>query len=310
MRSVRNAETMFRSAAISTGLALLAAGGIAQAQSPGLDSLRNDILSRIADVPGAQVGVAYADLETGDTLYVNADSIYHAASTMKVPVMMEIFRQASAGSFSLDQQILVINQFSSLADSSHFSVDAGDDSDSSLYLRVGTRVPVRELMRLMIDRSSNLATNVLIALVGPDHVTAMMRQLGARRMTVYRGVQDLKAFDKGLNNTATSRDLSILLRSIEEGAHGILKSSEEMREILLAQEFNDRIPAGLPPGTKVAHKTGDITAHYHDAALVYPPNRKPYVLVLLTRGMRDTKVSAALMADISRMIYAFATTPH
>ena len=253
------------------------------------------------------MGVAYVDLATGERLSLNADTPMHAASTMKIPVMIEVLRRAQQGSFSLDQGILLINQFKSLVDGSPFSMIAKDDGDSTLYSRIGERVPVRELLRLMIVRSSNFATNQLIELVGAAQVTAGAHQLGATRTQVLRGVEDQKAFDAGLINTITAADLATLLVAIENGRVLSPESSAMMRDILLAQEFNDRIPAGLPPGTRVAHKTGDITAVSHDAAIVYPIGRKPYVLVVLTRGIRDGKQSAALIADISKLVYAHAT---
>jgi beta-lactamase class A len=120
---------------------------------------------------------------------------------------------------------------------------------------------------------------------------------------VLRGVEDQKAFDKGMINTTTSADLATLLEAIEKGTVLSSSSSSEMREILLAQEFNEKIPAGLPPGTRVAHKTGEITAVSHDAAVVYPPGRKPYVLVVLTKGIRESKASGTLIADISRIVW-------
>ncbi len=270
------------------------------------ESLSSRIESVVAAVPGAQVAVAYVDSATGRSLYRNADSVYHAASTMKVPVMMELFRQAGSGGFSLDQPLLLVNEFRSIADGSPFTVTPEDDADTSLYAQLGSRVPVRDLLQRMITRSSNLATNQLIALVGAESVTAMIRRLGGQRMTVLRGVEDLKAFERGMNNVATARDLAILLSAITQARPEIRAHSAEMLNILFAQEFNEKIPAGLPPGTRVAHKTGEITAHSHDAAIVYPANRKPYVLVVLTRGIPDAKVSAKLIADISRVVYQFA----
>lgn len=270
------------------------------------DSLRDEINRRIAATPGAVVAVSFEDMQTGQRLDINADTVFHAASTMKIPVMIEVLRRAQLGAFSLGQEILVVNQFSSLADGSPFSLNKADDEDTALYALVGTRVPVRDLLRRMITRSSNLATNQLIALVGAANVTAMARTVGAMRMQVLRGVEDQKAFDAGMINTTTSADLATLLRQIETGNALSPAASREMKDILLAQEVNDKIPAGLPPGTPVAHKTGEITAVSHDAAVVYPPGRKPYVLVVLTRGIKDPKESATLIADISRIVYTHA----
>jgi beta-lactamase class A len=204
----------------------------------------------------------------------------------------------------MNQGLLLVNQFGSIVDGSPYSLDVNSDSDSTLYHRIGERVPVDTLLRLMIVRSSNFATNTLITLVGADEVTRTMRSLGAQRIQVLRGVEDGKAFEKGLNNTTTARDLSIILRAIEEGRAASPVATREMLAILLAQEFNEKIPAGLPPGTRVAHKTGEITAVSHDAAIVYPPGRQPYVLVVLTRGITDGTKSSKLISDISSMVYA------
>ena len=272
-------------------------------------ALRDSILTRIAASPGSTVAVSYFDLETGQSVSINEDSVFHAASTMKIPVMIEVLRRAQSGSFSLDQGILLVNQFASIVDGSPYSLDPGEDGDSALYERIGERVPVRDLMRRMITRSSNLATNQLIALTGAHNVTATARTLGAGSIQVLRGVEDQKAFDRGMINTTTSADLAVLLLAIERGQVLSPASSAEMREILLAQEFNAKIPAGLPPGTRVAHKTGEIVAVSHDAAIVYPASRRPYVLVVLTKGIRESRASSALIADISRLVYAHATGP-
>jgi beta-lactamase class A len=268
------------------------------------DSTLDKLETRIQREPGAQVGLAYIDLGSSDTLFLNADTSFHAASTMKVSVMIELFRRASTGSFRMDQPLMIVNQFASIVDGSPYALDPHSDSDTTLYQRVGGRVRVDTLLRLMITRSSNLATNTLIALVGAQEVNRTMRSLGAQRIQVLRGVEDGKAFDKGMINTTTARDLATILRAIEEGTAAPAKATGEMREILLAQEFNEKIPAGLPPGIRVAHKTGEITAHSHDAAIVYPPGRKPYVLVVLTRGIQDGAKSSKLIADISSIVYA------
>lgn len=274
--------------------------------APGRDSLTESIQARIAQEPGAQVGLAYIDLGTGDTLFLNADISFHAASTMKVPVMIELFRRSLTGSFAMGQRLMLVNRFASIVDGSPYELDAGSDSDSTLYHRIGDRVPIDTLLRLMITRSSNFATNTLITLVGADNVNRTMESLGARRMKVLRGVEDGKAFERGLNNTTTARDLAIVLRALEEGRAASPAATREMLGILLDQEFNEKIPAGLPQGTRVAHKTGEITAVSHDAAIVYPPGRKPYVLVVLTRGIADGRQSSKLIADLSGIVYRHA----
>jgi beta-lactamase class A len=196
-----------------------------------------------------------------------------------------------------------VNQFASIVDGSPFSVAPLDDSDSTMYLRVGDRVPARELVERMIVRSSNLATNAVIALIGAHHADSTAHALGARTIRVLRGVEDGKAFQKGMNNTTTARDLGMLLEAIERHTAASARACDTMLAILGRQEFNDEIPAGLPPGTRVAHKTGSITAVLHDAAIVYPAGHPPYVLVVLTRNIPDERVARTLIADLSRVVY-------
>jgi beta-lactamase class A len=249
------------------------------------------------------VAVAYYDLDTGKELLINPDIDFHAASTMKVPVMMEIYRQAAARKLSLDQRIPVKNDFASIVDGSHYSLAPDGDSDQSLYTKVGQTETVRALIRLMITVSSNLATNILIERISPQRVMDLMRKIGANNIRVLRGVEDGKAFQKGLNNTTTARDLMIILRLIAERRAVSTKASDEMINVMLDQKFNDGIPAGLPQDARVSHKTGSITRIKHDAAIVYPAGRKPYVLVVLTRGIDDERLAHKLIADISRVVY-------
>ena len=273
-----------------------------------VDSLRERLLGRIAQVPGATVGVWYRDLgPTGRLLGIHADSVFHAASTMKVPVMVALFRAADRRTIRLDQPVLLVNRFHSIVDGSSYALTAADDADSAMYARLGSRVPVAELVERMIVRSSNLATNAVIELVGADAVQATMHGLGAGGMVVRRGVEDGKAFQAGLNNTATPRALGVLLEAIERRRAASPASCTAMLAILGRQELNEEIPAALPPGTGVAHKTGSITGVLHDGAVVYPPGRAPYVLVVLTRGIRDERVARELIRDVTREVHAFAT---
>ena len=269
------------------------------------DTLRLRVEARIATVPGARVGVVLRDVRDRFHIGIAEDSSFHAASTMKVPVMIELFRQVDAGHLTLDQSLLVVNSFGSIVDGSNFTLDAGDDSDSSLYAMVGQRVAIRELIERMITRSSNLATNTLIPVAGAEHADATAHALGATRMHVRRGVEDGKAFALGLNNTTTAGDLAALMLAIERGTAATSASCAMMRDILLREIYSGEIPAGLPPGTPVAQKTGSITGVLHDAAIVYPPGRTPYVLVVLTSGIRDEMVAKSLIADISRLVWEY-----
>ncbi len=279
----------------------------AQLVAAGDSSLAAAIDRRVAATDSAQVAVAFLDLGSGASYFRNADTVFHAASTMKVPVLVEAFYAAREKRISLEQQLLLINQFASIVDGTPYALDAGVDGDSALYGLVGQRVPIRDLARRMITRSSNLATNTMVAVLGAEQINVTARKLGVTRSLVLRGVEDQKAFDRGMINTMTARDLATLFAALERRQVAGEADTRDMLDILLAQEFNEKIPAGLPPGTRVAHKTGEITAVSHDGGIVYAPGRSPYVIVVLTRGVRNGQTSAALIADISRIVHAHVT---
>ncbi|HTH01327.1 MAG TPA: serine hydrolase [Vicinamibacterales bacterium] len=250
---------------------------------------------------GVEVAVGYRTLDGKTELFIDGDKPFHAASTMKVPIMIELFRQARSRQLSLDDTLPVRNEFRSIVDGSPYQLSEGDDSDSLVYAAVGKRMPLRQLCDLMITVSSNFAANLLIEKLGVENIRRTVSALGADGMQVLRGVEDQKAFDKGMNNTTTARGLVVLLDRIGHGQAVDSSADAEMIEILKRQKFNDAIPAGLPAGTPVAHKTGNITRINHDAAIVF--GTRPYVLVLLVRGIEDQKKSAALMAELSRAVY-------
>jgi len=250
---------------------------------------------------GAEVAVYFKTLDGKAEWSVRPDEVFHAASTMKIPVLIELFHQVQQGKVKLDDKLMVKNEFHSIVDGLSYKLNAADDSESDLYKAEGQSRSLRELCELMITVSSNFATNLIIEKLGVENIRAMVQALGADGVVVLRGVEDGKAFEKGLNNTATARGLAILLEAIAKKKAVDAASSEEMIAILTRQTFNEGIPAGLPPGISVAHKTGEITGIHHDAAIVFA--KRPYVLVILVRGLVDIKQSAALIADISRQIY-------
>jgi beta-lactamase class A len=270
-------------------------------EPPEANRLRERIEAILAPLdPGVTVAVAYRDLETGREILVRPDLPIHPASTMKVPVMMEVYRQSAAGQLTLDDRLPIKNSFVSIADGSLYTLDPKDDSELTLYERVGKEATVRELVRLMITESSNLATNLLIDRVSAASTTAFMETLGAGGVRVLRGVEDGKAYARGLNNVATARGLMTILVRLAERSVVSEGASNEMLGVLRGQKFNEGIPVGLPPGTPVAHKTGSFRGVYHDIAVVEPPGRKPFVLVVLTRGIENEAAAHKLVAEIAR----------
>jgi len=272
--------------------------------SQGYEKLRLDVHQMLDTVPG-YFAVAFKPVGAASSLLINERVMFHAASTMKTPVMIEVFRQAQEGRFSLDDSISVRNEFKSVVDGSLYELDPKDDSDDSMYKRIGGKASIRNLIHQMITVSSNLATNVLIGLVGAEKVTGTMRELGAHDIEVLRGVEDGKAFERGMNNRTNAYDLLLILEAIAEGRAVDPSSSEAMVDVLLAQQFGDVIPALLPPNVRVAHKTGNITGVEHDSGIVYLPDGRSYVLVLLSKDLKNVKEGKQALARVSKRIYDF-----
>ena len=293
-------------AAVAAALAV-AVVGAADPPDKSLQNTRARVESLIRK-SGADVAVAYRTLDGRQSMLIQPDVEYHAASTMKVAVLIELFRQVRAGTLSLDDQIPVVNQFHSIVDGSPFTLDTSDPSDAAVVRNLGGRMSYRALAEAMITVSSNFATNLVIERVGAKNVQATMVAMGANGLRVLRGVEDNKAFERGLNNATTARALMTLMEAIAKGQAVDKTSSEEMVAILRRQTVNDRIPAGLPADVAVAHKTGEITRIRHDAAIVYAP--RPFVLVVLIRGLDDTKKASTLAADITRVVYAASNPSH
>ena len=202
----------------------------------------------------------------------------------------------------MSDMLPVKNSFRSIVDGSTFAIE--DDSDDAIYARIGEEMSIADLMDRMIIVSSNLATNLVIESVSADSVQQTALQLGAANIQVLRGVEDLKAYERGLSNTTTARDLAILLAAIARGEAVSAKADSAMVATLLRGRYNEMIPAGLPTDVRVAHKTGWITRIHHDAAIVYPAHAEPYILVILIEGIDDQDMSAALGAEIARAVHA------
>ena len=281
-------------------LAALLARCTTPSPEPTDSMLRARIDPILAAYPEATVAVAVRDPATDTRFDLHADRVFHAASTMKVPVMIEVFRRAETD--PLGDSLTVRNAFRSIVDGSPFAIS--DDSDDTPYEHLGERMAVDALLRRMITHSSNLATNLLIEHVTADSVQRTIEHLGTEHMRVLRGVEDLKAFRQGLSNTATAGDLATLLLALMEGRAVSPSADSVMVGILLDQAFDAMIPAGLPADVRVAHKTGEITRIHHDAAIVYPDDAPPYVLVILTEGIDDHARSARLGAEIARAVHA------
>ena len=247
--------------------------------------------------------IAFKNLEDGNEILINEDEIFHAASTMKTPVMIEVYRKKMIGEISLDDSIFVKNEFESIVDKSTFQLSEFDDSDKNTYDKIGRYISLRELVFDMITISSNFATNLVIKYIGAENINNTMSDIGAKNINVLRGVEDIKAFEKGLNNTTSARDLLVIYEKLANGEVLSRDLSNEMVEILKNQKYDDIIPKYLPKEIEVAHKDGWINGVRHDSGIVFLENGVSYVLILLSKNLDNELEGADMLAKVSLEIY-------
>jgi beta-lactamase class A len=261
-------------------------------------------IDEIADAAGARgVAVAYHDYRQDVHWGYRDDRWFHAASTIKVPVLLGVFSVIQQGDLRPESRVHVRNRFLSAADGRPFRIDASRDSNADVHGRVGHTMQIRELARHMIVTSSNLATNLLIDLVGLGDIRRALERLGLHGIELRRGVEDIAAYERGINNRVTAAGLVRALRILEEDGHFSPELRQEMLDILHAQEFRGGIPAGLPDDARVANKTGDISTVAHDAGIVYLSEREPYVIAILTEWAPEASGRKEAIAKISKTVY-------
>ena len=285
----------------------IASGGTACAAVSDTAGMRQEIMAVLGRQPQASFAIAFEDLGTGQQFLLNEHDRFHAASTMKTPVLIEVFRLAAGHKLALTDSVLIHTDFMSIADSSRYILDSASDSEKELYGLAGKKLPLRELLYRMITESSNLSTNLVIEAVGAKNVVTTMRQLGAMDIQVLRGVEDQKAFDKGMNNTTTAYDLMLIFDRIATGKAVDPAACSDMIGILKAQHFKEIIAGKLPDGVQVASKSGWITGVHHDSGIVYLPDGRRYVLVLLSKDIADDGEAVEIEATVSRIIYDHMT---
>jgi beta-lactamase class A len=248
------------------------------------------------------IGVALHDLETGFRFSLGGDRWFHAASTIKVAVLLAVFRAADQGRLRLDDSLHVRNRFFSAADGSVFRVSQDRDATPELHAAIGRTAKISALAHAMIVRSSNLAANLLLDFVGGEYARTVLGEAEVDGLELRRGVEDHGAHERAINNEATADGLLSLLSAIR-GDFLTPESKREVIRILLEQRFNSMIPAGLPAHATVAHKTGEISTACHDIGIIYLPEREPYIAAILTEFDPEREGRRETVAAISEAIY-------
>jgi len=250
-----------------------------------------------------RLGIAFYDALTRIQWSYNGDGVFHAASTMKLAVLVAVFRQIHRGELTLEAPVHVRNRFDSVVgDAPPFSLDVRGDQSRLVARKVNRTLTLGQLTVEMITTSSNLATNLLIDVVSVPVIQQALDELGVEGIKVVRKVDDRVAHQAAINNMVTADGLLRLLRLIVEGRVYSPEVSGQLLEMLLKQRYKSGIPAGLPGTAQVAHKTGNISTVHHDAGIVFIGERRPYAIVILTQFPSKVGRTTAV-ADLSRGIF-------
>jgi beta-lactamase class A len=232
---------------------------------------------------------AYVGRLGADPTYARlADTTHYAASTMKVGVLAALYRAGEAGMLDLDAPVPVRNEFDSARPGvPRFACAQDYDNDDAVWERLGRAAPLRWLAQRMIVKSSNLATNIVISHVGLAAIAGAWALAGSRHSVTGRGIEDFAARDAGITNLVTAADLAALVGAVALGARrpgpiAAPQTCAAMLDVLLAQEHREDLAAGLPPGTRVAHKNGWVRGVRHGAGVVFPDDAPPYAIVVCT----------------------------
>jgi beta-lactamase class A len=274
--------------------------------STDLDSLVEEAVTGAG--PAGTVSLWYGGPD-GTAWYTRAaEEEHYAASTMKLPLLVAAYRREERGELDLDAEVPVHNRFASAADGSPFALEQAEDQDDETWAALGTSVPLRRLARHSIVRSGNLATNLLLERVGAGEVAEVVKAAGCSPATrVTRGIGDAVARECGLDNVVTAADLAVMMCAVASCTIAAPSTCEAMEEVLAAQQHRDGVPAGLPPGTYTANKTGWVEGVAHDVALVRPQAAEPYVVAVCTTTDLSETAANALVADLSRAVWTAHT---
>jgi len=254
-----------------------------------MEALRKKINDVLSSYPG-RWGFVIANQATGARLELNPDMVFPAASMIKVPVMYEIMRQAANGKLSLDDTLTIKD------------ADKVGGAGILKELDAGKVFTVRELTTLMIILSDNMATNMLIDLIGMETVNQTVAELGLQSTVLRRKMMDFAAARAGKENQTSAADMALIFAKIYTSAGLPRAYGELMLDILARQQIQDKLPFYLPEGITIAHKTGTLAGVEHDAGILYLPGG-PYIISVLTGDLPVNYLGLQLVAVLGKVVY-------
>lgn len=251
-----------------------------------LEATINDVDRNLDGV----LGLAILDLTSGQTFFLHPDDVFPQASSIKVAVLADLYRQAQDGKLKLNDLYTVQ------------SSDLVPDSTIMLGLTPGvTRITNRDLATMMVAVSDNAATNVLIDHVGMNNVNSLMDQLGLPQTRLRRKMMDIKAAAEGRENISTPREMMTLLESLYRGKVLNKEMTDDFFKMLSTKK-ESFIPRELPDDLQIANKPGELEGVRNDSGVIFAKNR-PYILCVMTTYLRNERSGEEAISKISGATY-------
>jgi beta-lactamase class A len=253
--------------------------------------LQRDLKS-IDDQLDGVMALAVKDLSSGEEFFINPDEVMPQASSIKITVLAELYRQAQAGKIKLTDEYVVRKE------------DMVPGSDIMLGLTPGvTRVTLRDLATFMVAVSDNSATNVLIDRIGMENINSMLDSLGLHTTRLRRKMMDLKAASEGRENVSSPREMMTLLETLYRGKLLNKEMTDDYIKVLSTHK-ESALLQGLPDDALAASKPGELEAVRNDSGIIFVKNR-PYILCVMTTYLRDEKEGQAAIRKIAGLTYSY-----
>ncbi|HEX6881405.1 MAG TPA: serine hydrolase [Terriglobales bacterium] len=260
------------------------------------DLLWQKLVADVTDVSrnfDGVIGITIRDLTDGRELAINADDVFPTASSIKIALLAELYRQSQTGQGAKLGDLYTVRKEDVVPDSAVME---------NLTPNV-TRVTNRDLAGMVVAVSDNSATNVLIDRVGMDNVNRMLDSLGLHQMRLRRKMMDLEAAKQGRENISTPRDMAALLEALYRGKVLNKESTDDFFK-LLSTGKDSQIPRLIPEGVRIANKPGALAGVRNDNGIVFVPNR-PFVISVMTSYAHDERAAEQAISRVAEIAYRY-----
>jgi beta-lactamase class A len=247
------------------------------------------LVSKAQKIDGT-VGFVLQDLRKNFRRDWNAEEVFPAASVIKLTILWELFRRVDEGELSLHEEM----ELRETAKVGGFGI--------LKEMHPGLRPSLEDLATLMIILSDNMATNILIDLLGMEAINRTATELGLHKTVLQRKMMDGEAKARGLDNFTSPEDMAHLLWHYMESPDLSESSRKIMLNILLRQQCNNKLPLRMPLGAPLAHKTGDLPGTEHDVGILLLP-KQPIILVVMTKDLSRNQDGIAFCNKVGELLY-------